>query len=119
MKHRSPPLPVSVTEVIATVTFETGGTVDATMGRRGSRWLMWQRAAIVWCAHVKAGHQMPAIADALGQNRRSALNALQRAWMLRLFDAEFHRLTNLVAQLLACSAAEQRLQSGEQQCVVS
>ena len=100
---------VSIEEIIATVTFETGGSIVAPV-RRCGRWLTWQRAAIVWCAHVKAGHRITPIAAALGHHRRSTLSALQRAWMLRLTDGEFHRLTDLVADLLACSAAEQRSQ---------
>lgn len=107
---------VSIEEVIATVTFETGGSVAAP-GRRCGRWLTWQRAAVVWCAHVKAGHRIAAIAPVLGHDRRSTLTALKRAWMLRLTDADFHKLTNLVADLLACSAADQGSQPGERPCV--
>lgn len=99
---------LSVAEVIATVTFETGGVVDASIGQRRTAWLTWQRAAIAWCAHVTAKHRLPTIAIALGQDRRTILAAVKRGWMLRLTDADFRRLTDLVAGLLTSSAADQQ-----------
>lgn len=99
---------LSVAEVIATVTFETGGVVDASIGQRRTAWLTWQRAAIAWCAHVTAKQRLPTIAIALGQDRRTILAAVKRGWMLRLTDADFRRLTDLVAGLLTSSAADQQ-----------
>lgn len=88
---------IAIETVLSHVAFETDRSVDELLARDQRFWPSWCRAAVVWLAVEVARHPLPPIAAALQRNRVSVHGAKRRADLLRLIDADFRALTDMLA----------------------
>lgn len=92
---------IPVASVLQHVAFEVGRGVDELIAADNRPGPSKGRAATVWLSR-EIGHQpFPAIAAELRRSRPSVHAAKQRADLLRLMDADFRKLTDMLAALLS------------------
>lgn len=92
---------ISVASVLQHVAFEVGRAAEEITAQDNRPRTSKGRAATVWLAREVAGLPFPAIAAELRRSRASIHGAKQRADLLRLMDADFRQLTDMLADILS------------------